>query len=356
MNRSFSFAGALLCAASLFAQANPPTSSQAPASGATQTPTKPGTPSGSSSNLRGPEKVAQADPNRVVATIDGKSLTAKQAWDLIKPYPPEQRRQIDANLPNALERIYIQQVFADDATKDNLDQQSPYKEQLKAARDGILAQAYLKKLAEASPMTQDPKAYYDAHPDEFQKVKLAGIFIGFAAPGTPANSNTTATRTEEQAKDKAQDVEKKLAAGGDFAALARTESDNKATSEQGGSLGDYTLGNPQLPPDIRNAITKLQAGQVSEPIRLPNTYLIVKVDSKSKIPFDEARAGIIQKLQNERTQTALNQALQKYKIQVQDPDFFASNGTAGNVPSLQRPAGSAISPANQSATRPPAQR
>lgn len=345
MKLSIFIAAAVLGSAFGFGQTNPAPSQAQPSASATSTTAK----------ARGPESIAETDPNRVVATIDGKPLTAKQAYDMIKPYPPEQRRQIDANLANALQRIYMQRVFAESATKDNLDQQSPYKEQLEAARSNILAQAYLKKLADANGPAEDPKTYYDSHPTEFDKVKLSGIFVGFAAPGTPASSNNSVTRTEDQARDKATDLEKKLAAGGDFAALARTDSDNKATSQQGGTLGEYTIGNPQLPAEIKTAIEKLKANQFSEPIRLSNMYLIVKVDARSKVSFDEARAGIVQKLQGEKSQAALNQALQKYKIQVQDPDFFATNAPATNVPSLQRPPGSS-SPAGTTTVKPPAAR
>ena len=47
--------------------------------------------------------------------------------------------------------------------------------------------------------------------------------------------------------------------------------------------------------------------------------------------------SLTQKLQNDRAQVLLKQEVDKYKIQVQDPDFFnASAGPA--IPSLQRPA------------------
>jgi len=295
--------------------------------------------------VRGPENVAQQDPNRVVAVIDGKQFTAKQAFDLLTQFEPEQRKQLETNLPVSLERIYMQQQFAAQAAKMNLDQQAPYKEELQNARQQILAQAYMRKLGESGVGTAgDPKQYYDSHPADFENVKLSGIFVAYAPPGTPS-STPNASRTEEQAKDRANEIEKKIKDGGDFATLARTESDNKQTGAKGGDLGSYTTSNAQIPPDIRSAIEKLQPGQVSEPIRISSAYLILKVDSKGKVPFDQARAGIVQKLE-----------MEKYKIEIKDPDFFASsNASSAHTPSLQRPGSPAPGQPAQPAPKPPAQ-
>ncbi len=338
MKSSITFLSAVLCAGFAYAQGtSPATPSGQAQSNSSSTQLKP----------RGPENVAQQEPNRVVAVIDGKQITAKQAADLLTRLQPEQRKQLETNLPVALERIYMEQQFAQQAAKLNLDQQSPYKEELQNAHQQILAQAYMRKLGENGVGTAgDPKQYYDTHPADFENVKLSGIFVTFTPPGTPAASAPNGGRTEEQAKEKANDIEKKVKDGGDFATLARTESDNKQTGAKGGDLGSYTTGNPQIPPDIKAAIEKLQPGQVSEPIRIPSAYLIIKVDSKGKVPFDQARPGIVQRLE-----------MEKYKIEVKDPDFFAaSSASNSHTPSLQRPTTPGPGQPAQPAAKPPAQR
>jgi peptidyl-prolyl cis-trans isomerase C len=289
--------------------------------------------------------VAQQDPNRVVATIGGKQITAREALDLIKPLSPQDRRRFETNLQDLVQRIYMQDQLADQAAKLNLDQQSPWKEQLQLARASILTQAYLNKIASSSTGTpaDDPKQYYDSHPNDFDQLKLSGIFIAFSPPGTPAAANGTTNRTEEQARQKADDLEKKIKTGADFAALARTDSDNQQSAAKGGDLGTVTSGDPGLPPDIKTAVLKLQSGQVSEPVRMPNGFFILKVESRTKLPFEQARAGIVQRLQNEKNQAAVKQELDKYKIEVKDPDFFnASNAAPRNIPSLQKPGGTPV--------------
>jgi len=336
-----------LCAGSAFGQ----TKSPAPASTSSPNP-----PSSTELKARGPESVATEDPNRVVATIDGKPVTAREALELLKPFPPDQRRQMQSNLPLAVQQLYMRKQLAGEASKLNLDQQSPYKEQLETARENVLLQAYLKKLADASGApSEDPKHFYDAHPGDFEQVKLSGIFVTFAPPGTPASGNPN-VRTEDQAKEKVSDIEKKLAAGADFGTLATTESDNKQSSAAKGDLGTYSTGDPQLPKDIKDAITKLQPNQVSEPIHITNGYVIIKVDSRTQIPFDKARPTIVQRMENEKNQAVLKQAMDKYKIQVQDPNFFAASSTpSSNTPTLQRPSDPHAT-APSSTPKPPAQR
>jgi foldase protein PrsA len=305
---------------------SPPKSASANTSSSSTTQTSGGASTGGL-KVRGPEAVAQQDPNRVVATINGKQITAQQAVNMLKMVPDDQRRSVP-NLANLLERVYMMDQFANQAEKLKLDQQSPWKERLELDRTQLLAQAYMTQMGTNPTMASgvDPQQYYNSHPADFEQVKLSGILVAFSAPGTPASGAKT-TRTEAEALQKVNDLEKKIKDGGDFSALARTDSDQQQSAVRGGDLGTYTLGDPNLPPDIKTAISKLQAGQVSDPIRVPGGYFILKVDSRTKLPFDQARPGIVQKME-----------VDKYKIQVQDPDFFASSASNTKLPSLQQPA------------------
>jgi hypothetical protein len=295
---------------------------------------------------RGPEAVANIDPNRVVAIVDGKQITAKEALDLLKPFPPDQRKQYESNLSNLIQQIYMRVQLADLATKLNLDQQTPWKDQIALSRENVLAQAYLAHVSEDASKgpAEDPKKYYDAHPEEFDQAKLSGIFLNFNPPGTPASASGDQAKTEQSASDKANEVEKKLKAGGDFAALARTESENPTSAAKGGDLGTFAMGDPQLPPAIKTALAKLQPGQYSEPIRVSNSYLILKLDSRKQLTYPEVQNTITQKLKTDKSQSAVKQELDKYKIKVEDPDFFASAG-ARPMPSLQRPVSAPAQPA-----------
>jgi hypothetical protein len=282
----------------------------------------------------------------VVAVIDGKQITAADAMELLKAFPPDQRKQYESNLSNLVQGIYMRAQLADAAKKLNLDQQAPWKDQIEFSRSNILAQAYLSHVEETASKAPpgDPQQFYNTHPGDFDSVKLSGIFISYNAPGTPASAVPGGGRTESEAHDKVNDLEKKIKAGDDFVKLARSESDNQASAAKGGDLGTYTTGDPKIPADIKAAVLKLQPGQVSEPVKIPNGFLIVKMDSRTQQSFTDARAGIVKRMQDEVTQSAVKQTLDKYKIEVQDPDFFnAANGA--KIPTLRRPTDSRASPA-----------
>lgn len=295
-------------------------------------------PSASSLKVRGPEAIAAKDPSRVVGTINGKQVTAKQAADLLKLVPENQRKNAP-NLQTLFERLYLMNDLAEQAQKEGLDQQSPVKEQLKLDRDNVLAQAYMQKMAKAGGPATDARTYYTSHQDEFDVAKLSGIVIAFNPPGTPAGSSGV-TRTEQDAQAKADALEKKIKAGTDIATLARTDSDNQQSAAKGGDLGTLSLGSPNVPPDVKTVVfQKLQPGQVSEPIRTQNAFFIIKLDSRNKETFEQARPQIEQKLQADKNNAAVKQELDKYKITGADPDFFATT-TASNIPSLARPGSS----------------
>ena len=287
------------------------------------------------------ETTAQQDPTKVVALIEGKPITAQQAWDMLKVISPQDRQRYSSDLSRLLQELYMRQQFAIEAEQQHLDQQAPVKEQIEMARNGILAQAYVAKLtdAAASGATPDPKQYYDSHPDEFKSYKISGIFVAFTAPGTPANAgpNSPATnRTEEAARTKATDLLQKLKTGADFGTLAKSNSDNAASAAHNGELGTIT-GDAGLPPDMKTAIFKLKPGEYSDLVRQPNGFYIFKLDSATTKPFDDqTKDDISKKVKTERGQAVLKTQYQKYQIDVKDPNFF-DMPQASRVPSLANP-------------------
>jgi peptidyl-prolyl cis-trans isomerase C len=298
---------------------------------------------------RGPDAIAKQQPNKVVATIDGKQITAKEAADLLNAIPPQLRSGYQGSLANLVQQSYTQNQVAALALKESLEQKSPWRQQLQWSRDNILAQAYLRNLMDDPAEATKAKQYYDAHPADFDQFKISGILVAFNAPGTPASSSAAAvTRTEADAQAKAADLENKLKAGGDFAGLARTDSDLQQTSSKGGDMGTFILADSNIPAEIKNAVAKLQPGQVSEPVRGAvggmNGFLIIKVDNRTRVAFDQVKSGLIQKIE-----------LDKYAIHVEDPDFFSVPATTP-VPSLARPNAPATStsPSPGTPAKPPA--
>lgn len=86
---------------------------------------------------KGPEAVAAADPDSVVAVIDGKNVTAKEAWVLIGRVAPPTRREYASRQPKLLEQVYMQRAISLEAVAMHLDKASPWKEKLAKTRQQI---------------------------------------------------------------------------------------------------------------------------------------------------------------------------------------------------------------------------
>ncbi|WP_428033278.1 SurA N-terminal domain-containing protein [Amphritea sp.] len=172
----------------------------------------------------------------------------------------------------------------------------------------------------------DLTAYYDAHQQDFmteEQVAIEYLLVNKADLLKEVKVDETelqaqfeqlkaAFKSEEQrtvshimievsdkvddaaALAKAEALEKKLAAGEDFAALAQSESDDPGSAAAGGDLGVYQKG--MLDGPFEQAVYSLKAGEVSAPVRTAFGYHIIKLTglSESKAPeFDEVKDQLI---------------------------------------------------------------
>jgi parvulin-like peptidyl-prolyl isomerase len=131
------------------------------------------------------------------------------------------------------------------------------------------------------------KKYYDAHLDKFRKpesVKLSEIYL------------TTTGKDEAAVKARALELIKQIRAGADFAAAAAANSEREKNGQRTapqdkGYVGEFDV--PQLRDDLVGAIKGVQAGGVTEPIRTPEGYQILRVDARtpggSEATFNENR-------------------------------------------------------------------
>jgi peptidyl-prolyl cis-trans isomerase D len=100
---------------------------------------------------------------------------------------------------------------------------------------------------------------------------------------------------------KAQDIEAKLTAGGNFEALAKQYSDDAGSATQGGDLGLAERGSLEAP--FADALFAMKPGDVSAPVHTKFGYHIIRLDdivpARGKT-FDEARADVTDQLRHDR--------------------------------------------------------
>jgi len=92
-------------------------------------------------------------------------------------------------------------------------------------------------------------------------------------------------------------VYQELRKGGDFATIARRESDDVETAQQGGELGHFTRG--MLPQELDARIWAMKPGLISGPIPSALAVHIFRMNSRGTAPIEKVRAGIAERVRQQ---------------------------------------------------------
>ena len=180
----------------------------------------------------------------------------------------------------------------------------------------------LNKLIGETPVSREEMiSYYNQHREDYRRqeeVKASHILIK-----VPASADGKADpKTDAAAKQKAEDILKKLKAGADFAETAKKESQDTASAISGGSLGWFQRG--AMVPEFDKVAFSLPVGQMSDLVKTQFGYHIIKVVDKHSagVPtFEEVKDKIEPMLKQQKAQ----QQAQKLADTVNDE----AKGSAG---------------------------
>jgi parvulin-like peptidyl-prolyl isomerase len=267
-----------------------------------------------------PKVMPVVPPDRVVVAVGDLTITAAQ-FDQIIDALPEQYRSVarGSGRKHLADNIVRIAVLAQEGKRQKLDESSAYRTQSMFEDASILARMTEEAIGKTAKLDEaDVRKYYEAHQGEFQQVRARHILIrvqGSPAAVRPGEKDLT----EAEALAKAQDLRKRIQAGEDFAQLARQESDDTGSGANGGDLGFFRRG--QMVPSFEEAAFALQPGELSEPVKSPFGYHVIKVEAKESKSFEEVRPELERRMRPEQAQKVVED-LQKKTPGVLDPDFF----------------------------------
>jgi peptidyl-prolyl cis-trans isomerase SurA len=133
-------------------------------------------------------------------------------------------------------------------------------------------------------------------PAGFHVVKLLGRRgAGDAAPVTQTRARHILVKTneivsEEDARRRLQGLRERIAAGADFAELARLNSED-GTAARGGELGWVYPGDTV--PEFERAMTALAPGEVSPPVRTPFGFHLIEVQERRAADVSAERQRLL---------------------------------------------------------------
>ncbi len=295
-----------------------------------QTP-KPATPSQTSSAPAGGNAkpagpvdsaiAAPVDPNKVVLDVGGDKMTAAQFDEFVKAFPPQvQQMASGPQRHDFVEKIIQIKLAAKEASRQGLDARPVVKQQLAFERDQVLAGALFQDmLANMKISDADVQKYYDEHKADFETVKADHILIRFKGSAVPLGKGKKEL-TEEEALVKAKEVQKRLAAGEDFAKVEKEETDDTS-----GPLPQFTHG--QMVKEFDQVAFSLPVGKVSDPVKTVFGYHIIKVISRDTKTMEQARPDIVAKIRPEVAKKEMDDLRAKGNVTM-DENFFKAGASA----------------------------
>jgi peptidyl-prolyl cis-trans isomerase C len=242
--------------------------------------------------------------------------------EIISSLPAQQQAQLQT--PQArkslAEQVAELKVMAQEARARKLDQSAAVKAKMALQSDQILANAVYQELVAGDPDEAALRAYYAEHKQEWDQVKARHILIRMQGSRVPLRDGHKEL-TEEEALAKTKEVRAKIVAGAKFEDVAKTESDDTGSGENGGDLGTFGAG--QMVPEFDDVVFKAPIGQVTEPIKTAFGYHLILVEERKSKPFEDARGEIAQKIRPEIGQKAI-EALKKKTPVVYDDAYFGA--------------------------------
>lgn len=114
---------------------------------------------------------------------------------------------------------------------------------------------------------------------------------------------------------------KQLRDGADFAKLAQQYSEDPTSKAAGGDFPVIKTAS-DYPAELKNAVFALKPGEISEPIRQPSAFYIVRLEEKGPQPVGELGEAIVTALRNEHMNQWMKEQNASHQAVIKDPDFF----------------------------------
>lgn len=267
-----------------------------------------------------PKPLLEQASDPVVITIGTMKVTKGEYEQFLSALPPQ--IQTEAKGPNkrkVAEQYAELRLMAEEARKRKIDQAPAAKVQISFQLDQMLAQMLFRDLQSTVKIDEAAtQKYYDEHKSEYEEVKARHILVRFKDSRVPLREGQKEL-SDAEALAKAKELKAKLDAGADFAALAKTDSDDTGTGVQGGDLGQFARG--QMVPEFDTAAFAQPVGKVGEPVRSAFGYHLILVESRNSKTLADMKEQIEKQLRPELAKLEVEAIKKANTIGVDDAYF-----------------------------------
>ena len=239
------------------------------------------------------------DASKQYVSVNGTKISQGRADAMLAEQKAQGAKDDDDLRKQVKEELIRREVLAQEAKKKGLDKRPEIVGQMELAREAVLIRAYLQDYVKTHPVSDDQlKKEYDTI------VKSLG------------DKEYKARHILVEKEDDAKSIIEKLKKGEKFEDLAKAQSKDPGSKEKGGDLGWAPPANYVKP--FAEALTGLQKGKYTEtPVKTDFGYHVILLeDSRDmKLPsFEEAKAGLQQRMQQQAVQEHILDLRKKAKV------------------------------------------
>jgi len=245
---------------------------------------------------------ATAKATTVVATVNGKAIDSEMLNVFVlavssnnpaAEVTAEQKKQM-------LDQLINMTLAAQAAEKEGLENDAAVKARMQLLRTQLLAEAATEKYMKAHPVSEsETKAEYDTQVANMPKeYKARHILV--------------------DSKEKADEIIKQLAAGGDFAKIASKESKDAGSGKNGGDLGWFTAQSMVKP--FSDAVAGMEKGQTTQqPVQSEFGWHVINLEdirTPAAPAYEDVKQQVEMLSQRKKLQAYLDELRKTAKIQI----------------------------------------
>ena len=234
-----------------------------------------------------------------VATVNGKPVPKARVETLIQQVTKSGQQQRSPELEAQVkDEVVRREIFMQEAEKRGIPQSADYKAQMELARQMLLIRGLMDDYRSKNPVSDaDAQTEYD-------KFKAANS-------GSEYRARHILVEKEEDAKA----LIEKIKGGASFEELAKANSKDTGSAQNG---GDLDFANPNnFVPEFSKAMTALKKGEMTqEPVKSQFGYHIIKLEDTRPATFpafDDVKAQIKQRIEQQKMAEFQDSLIKKAK-------------------------------------------
>lgn len=304
-------------------------------------------PTASSAKEENPMPVVKVDlgmnPKDIVAEYQGGTLTAEQFKNYLEVQAfinPQAGLAINQKDPQAL-RMFVDSYVAEtvmdqratnvkDADKQGQDLTNQILDKYKQLYKGDQAKLD-KQMKDQGVTKEDLNAFFtrykkvesylrsqvtdDEIKKQFDQGKKEGAFTLASVRHILIGNDK---RKDEDAKKLATDIADRLRKGEDFAKLAKENSEDPGSKDNGGLYENANVND--WVPEFKKAALDLPLNQISDPVKTDYGYHVMKVESRKEQTFDEVKDKLSTQLVNDKYDSFLQKDVKDLVKKVNLPE------------------------------------